>query len=114
MLFTTMEEYIAYFQQSIDADRGDLEELQDYFYAQLGRLDHLIKTISWENFWVNFPEILVIDAKLTMLLDCRAFQDFSNQELIEIIEKDYRSYFKEMCGYDLRTETKHSMVFNIL
>ncbi|WP_441316288.1 DUF7006 family protein, partial [Enterococcus sp. PF-3] len=42
------------------------------------------------------------------------FDDFSNEDIIRIVENDYRTYFKELCGYDLSMDPKHSMIFNVL
>ncbi|MDA9461011.1 DUF7006 family protein [Enterococcus mundtii] len=43
------------------------------------------------------------------------FDDFFNEVIIiRIVEDDYRTYFKELCGYNLHMEPKHSMIFNVL
>jgi len=40
-------------------------------------------------------------------------QEFSSNEIIRITENDYRTYFKELCGYNLSMKTENSMIFNI-
>lgn len=36
-----------------------------------------------------------------------------NSELIRMIEQYYSTYYKELCGYNLNMETKHSLIFNM-
>ncbi|MHA6124537.1 DUF7006 family protein [Enterococcus mundtii] len=42
------------------------------------------------------------------------FDNFSDEAIIRMVETDYRTYFKELCGYDLSMEPKHSIIFNVL
>lgn len=74
----------------------------------------MIESISDETFWQVFPEILGIDAKVTLVIELLNYKEFSDEEIIRIAENDYATYFKELCGYNLKIETKHSIVFNIL
>lgn len=87
--------------------------LEDYLEKQLERLNQLIDEISKETFWKVFPKILGIDAKLSLLADLSKYEDFSEADIIRIIESDYQNYFKELCGYDLSMQTKYSIVFNV-
>lgn len=114
MLFSTEEEYIVYFQQSLNKERNDVKHLEEYLEKERLRLNQLISLISEENFWEILPKILGIDAKLNLLIELIKYEDFSNDEILQITENDYRRYFKELCGYDLNTKTKHSIIFNIL
>lgn len=108
------QDYIDYFKTTIKCAGKVREPLTAYLNEQLDKLDQLIATISQENFWDTFPEILGVDAKLALLVELLLFDDFSNKEIIQMIENDYKSYFKELCGYDLKTKTKPSMVFTII
>lgn len=112
-LFTTKIEYIDYFKENLASERKKSKELDAYLTKQFYHLEQLTNTISQETFWQLFPEILGIDAKLNLICELMPFEDFSNDEIIRLAENDYRDYFKELCGYDLKSETKHSMVFNI-
>ncbi|WP_431383832.1 DUF7006 family protein [Enterococcus casseliflavus] len=49
---------------------------------------------------------------MSLLADLSKYEDFSEADIIRIIESDYQNYFKELCGYDLSMQTKYSMVFN--
>lgn len=113
MLFNTKNEYTEYFQRALDDETSRRQVLADFLEQQLDLMEQLTLNISYENFWKVFPEILGIDAKLTLLVELIQFNDFSEEEIIRIIETDYRNYFKELCGFDLNTKTKHSMIFNI-
>lgn len=114
MLFTTKEEYQHYFQKKLMNERENYPQLTKYVSAQFLRLEELITCISQETFWQVFPEILGIDARLSLLVEMIKFDDFSVQEILRIIEQDYPTYFKELSGYDLNAKPKHSMVFNVV
>lgn len=108
------QDYINYFKNTINCAGKEREQLTAYLNEQLCKLNQLISTISQETFWEIFPEILGVDAKLALLVELLLFDDFTNKEIIQMIENDYKSYFKELCGYDLKTKTKPSMVFTII
>ncbi|MFS0934471.1 hypothetical protein ACFDAA_18085 [Enterococcus casseliflavus] len=111
ILFETKKDYIDHFKTIFTSDNTVLNA---YFNNQVTHLNQLTQEISQETFWQLFPEILGIDAKLTLLTELIQFDEFSNEEILRIVENDYRSYFKELCGYDLITEPKHSMIFNVV
>lgn len=113
MLFATKKEYVNYFQKEIDRLPREKDTLEDYLEKQVERLNQLIEAISKETFWEVIPQILGIDAKLGLLVDLSRYEEFSDNDIIRIIESDYKNYFKELCGYDLSMETKNSIVFNV-
>lgn len=113
MLFTSKKEYIDYFRYELYDKCNEETELEAYLNSQLSNLEKLTANISKETFWEIFPEILGIDAKLNLLVELSTFEDFSKDEIIRIIENDYKNYFRELCGYDLSTKTRPSMIFNI-
>ena len=110
-LFETKKDYIDQFKTRITRDN---KELKTYFNNQVTHLNQLTQAISQDTFWQLFPKILGIDAKLALLTELIQFEEFSNEEILRIVETDYRSYFKELCGYDLITEPKHSIIFNVV
>ncbi|WP_445666856.1 DUF7006 family protein, partial [Enterococcus mundtii] len=60
------------------------------------------------------PEVLGIDAKLTLIAELIRYDDFSTQEILRLVETDYRTYLKELCGYKRSMDPKHSMIFNVV
>lgn len=112
-LFTSKETYLAHFEESYKKCCKELKELNDYIDEQFKQLEQLIAKISEENFWQLFPKVLGIDAKLNLVEELIQFEEFSEEEIIRITESDYVTYFKELCGYDLSMETKHSIIFNV-
>ena len=110
----TKQDYRNYFNTTIEDAGKEREPLAAYLNEQLDKLEQLTAKISQETFWTIFPEILGVDAKLALLVELLLFDDFTNKEIIQMIENDYKSYFKELCGYDMRTKTKPSMVFTII
>lgn len=109
-LFETEEAYKQYFQEGLGEDN---EELHLYLNEQFIQLDQLLEALTSDSFWHIFPKILGIDARLSLLTELIQFDDFCPTDIIRIVETDYQSYFKELCGYDLSMETKHSIVFNV-
>lgn len=102
-----------YFQQSLKKKEKERNALSRYMEEQFERLNQLIDGVSKDSFWDVFPEILGIDAKLTLLIELASFENFSNKDIIRIVENDYKNYFKELCGYDLKMKPKPSMIFNV-
>ncbi|MEC5317141.1 hypothetical protein NGF69_16385 [Enterococcus casseliflavus] len=109
----TAKIYIDYFEKELANEGNKRARLKKYMTSLFERLVELTSSISPETFWAVFPEILGIDAKLTLLLELISFDDFSNDEIIRIVETDYQTYFKELCGYDLNQETKPSIIFTV-
>lgn len=110
----TKTDYIKQFQEALAQAEPERTTLAAYLDSQVKKLDQLIEGISQETFWQVFPEILGIDAKLTLLTELIPFEDFSNEEIIRIVENDYRDYFKELCGYNLKMKDMPSIIFNVL
>ncbi|MBS7576940.1 MULTISPECIES: hypothetical protein [unclassified Enterococcus] len=102
-------------QIEVEVENSDAAILKNYNLTLLKELDTLIKEISSENFWEIIPKILGIDSKLNLLnfflLESDAVSN--SKEIIEIIEKDYLSYNKELCGYRLNETPSYSLIFDI-
>lgn len=113
MLFTSKKEYVDHFRDELYDKCNEDVEFEVYLNSQICNLEKLTTNISKDTFWQLFPEILGIDAKLNLLVELSTFENFSTDEIIRIIENDYKNYFKELCGYDLSMETRHSMIFNV-
>ncbi|NMP59749.1 hypothetical protein HI921_15010 [Enterococcus mundtii] len=97
-------------------DKRENEELNAYLTQQFEELNQLISTISPDNFWENLPKIIGIDAKLTLMAEiiCYDYSKLPIKEILRLVETDYRTYFKELCGNDLSANNKYSMVFNVV
>lgn len=110
----TKNDYIKLFQAALEQAGRERTTLTTYLDSQVKKFDQLIECISQENFWQKFPEILGVDAKLMLLTELVPFEDFTNEEIIRIVENAYRDYFKELCGYDLKTKDKPSIIFHVI
>lgn len=111
----TKDEYMRQFKESIPPEKRESEELNAYLTQQFEQLDQLTSTVSPDNFWENIPRILGIDAKLTLMSELIRY-DYNIipiKEIIRIIETDYRTYFKELCGNNLSTNNHYSMITNV-
>lgn len=113
-VFTTKEEYLLGFEELFGDKNKGSEELELYFNKQINYLDLLLNELTKENFWQIIPKIMGIDSKLVLLTEMIPFEDFSNSSIIRIIENDYPNYYKELCGYNINTEAKHSLIFNVM
>lgn len=90
--------------------------IQSYVTLQVTRLEDLMRSLSNTNFWNEIPTILGIDSKLVLLRELLVTIedfDFTDEEVLNIIEQDYRYYNKELCGYKLNDVTSHSLIFKI-
>ncbi|MGM9903014.1 hypothetical protein A5844_001704 [Enterococcus sp. 10A9_DIV0425] len=114
MKVTTRENYISGFYQALKETNRKPEEAKKYIDKQVNRLDQLLENISKDTFWEILPEILGIDSKLMVFLELINYEEYTVDEIIQLAEKDYRYYTKELCGYEINMETKHSMIFNLL
>ncbi|WP_373193620.1 hypothetical protein [Enterococcus sp. RIT-PI-f] len=112
-VFTTKEEYIHRFKEILDIKVKNSKTIQDYLNLQFEMIDSISEKIDQESFWELLPAIIGIDAKLLLIIELLSFEDFSDDEIIRIVESDYRNYFKELCGYDLSMIARHSIVFNV-
>jgi len=112
----TKDSYLFQLQESMPQDKRETEELNEYLMQQFEQLNQFISTISPDNFTENFPKILGIDAKLTLMAEliCYDYSKLPIQEILRIVETDYRTYFKELCGNELSTKHNYSMVFNVV
>lgn len=114
-MITSKEEYLAGFYAIFNEieKRKEHKQLAVYLNDQLNHFERLLEKISEERFWQVFPELLGIDARMSLVAELIRLADFSEEEIIRIAESDYATYFKELCGYDLSMETKHSIIFNV-
>lgn len=112
--FKTKYEYMKQFQTALDQAGPERTALTNYLHMQFKKLDLLIESISGRTFWQVFPEILGIDAKLTLLTEIIPFGDLSSEEIIRIVESEYQYHFKELCGYDLKENDNPSMFFQLV
>ncbi|MRI72995.1 hypothetical protein FDP51_02990 [Enterococcus mundtii] len=112
--FFTKEAYLEGFQSTFEeAEKRASEDLKVYLNTQIQRLETLVSQICQENFWKLLPEILGIDAKMSLVVDLIDFDHCSDVEILRIVESEYSTYFKELCGYNRSMDPKHSMIFNV-
>ncbi|WP_429968282.1 DUF7006 family protein [Enterococcus sp. AZ046] len=71
-----------------------------------------MEDLTRESFWQWWSKILKTDVKLSLVKKLVHFENFSSKEVVRIAETEYRTFFKELCGYDLSMESKHLMIFN--
>lgn len=116
MIFDNTEMYVNSFYESFEKiyKKRKSESLKQYINHEIKQLRKLVESVTISNFWQVIPRVLGIDAKLSIVLELIRFEDFSEEDIIRITESDYKSYFKELCGYTLDTETNLSIVFNVL
>lgn len=109
----TTNDYIDYYQTILDSVEGQRTELVSYLKQQTQQLKYLMQMVSEETFWQVFPKILGIDARLSILIELIPYEEFSDTEIIRIIETDYKVYFKELCGYTKASKPVPSLLFQM-
>lgn len=92
--------------------------IEDYYNQLVIQMERLIASISAETFWKVFPKLIGIDSRLALLNELVELLKDDNlslepEELINWIEKDYKYYTKELCGYNLISETNCSLIFQV-
>ncbi|NMP59689.1 DUF7006 family protein [Enterococcus mundtii] len=110
----TKDEYMRQFQDTVTQAKRETGELEAYLAQQFEQLNQLTNVVSPANFWETLPEVLGIDAKLTLIAELIRYDDVSMQEILRLVETDYRTYLKELCGNELSAETNHSLVFHVV
>lgn len=112
----TKDEYMRQFKENIPHDKRESEELNEYLAQQFEQLNQLTSTVSPDNFWEKLPRVLGIDAKLSLIdeLIRYDYNSLSTKEILQIVEIDYRTYFKELCGNQLNPTNNYSMIFNVV
>lgn len=110
----TKKDYMARFQEDVTQSNRRTEELNAYLEKQYNRLEQLTTGVLPENLWQTIAEVLGIDARLSLVTELIRYEDFSLEDILRIVEEDYRTYYKELCGYDLKTETTPSLIFNVV
>lgn len=93
--------------------KEEAPELYAYMNDLFDQLSLLLNGLTEETYWQRMPYILGIDAKLFLLTESIALETFSERELIRLTEQDYRTYYQEICGYDLSMEPRHSLIFHV-
>lgn len=90
--------------------------IKNYIENQVQKLKELIEALMSANFWIDIPIIMGIYSKLVLLreliITIEDF-DFTDEEVLKIVEQDYPYYKKELCGYKLNDVTSHSLIFKI-
>lgn len=90
--------------------------IQRYIQFQINKLQDLMKELTGTSFWKEIPTILGVDSKLVLLRELLVTIDdfgFTDEEVLNMVEQDYRYYNKELCGYNLNDMTSHSLIFKI-
>ncbi|MGC5455862.1 DUF7006 family protein [Enterococcus faecium] len=79
----------------------------------LQEINQLVVSVNEKNFFFVMSNMLGIDAKLQILSFFLEEQDetISEREIMSICENDYKSYFKEICGYNLMETSPNSLHF---
>lgn len=110
------QEYFSYYYFNFKETKENFEQekIEEYCEKNLTEYGQLIESISKNNFWEVLPKILGLDAKMNLISELSNLEDFSANEIIRITENDYKTYFKELCGYDLSVEKKNSIVFTVV
>lgn len=112
------QKYINCWEKKLEPYFNRYITLEDYSKQLFTELEELITQISPETFGNIIPQVLGIDARLSLLSELAHLliedTDLKPEELLTWIEEDYRSYTKELCGYSLTSITNCSIIYNVI
>lgn len=112
--YLTKKDYIDHFRKIVPPNKQNTKELEQCLVDQFNRLNDLNAKVMPENFWQTLLEVLGIDAKLSIITELAQYEEFSMEDILRIVETDYRSYYQELCGYGFKAQTKPSIIFNVV
>lgn len=112
------EEYIESWYNTFNTYFDQYGCIEAYCKQLLQDMRTLVDRISSDTFWELFPHVLGIDARLALLGELIDLLKDDNlgigsNELIAWVEKDYPYYTKELCGYNLNSQTNYSLIFQV-
>lgn len=113
---TTLEDYKNRFKQALLPIKKETldPQLTAFLEKQFDELEDYLRRFPKESFWTILPYVMGIDAKLVLFIELIRLDEFDAAEILRIIETDYKTYTKELCGYDLSMEPPHSLIFQVL
>lgn len=116
--FMNINDYIQSWEETFRPFFNRYVLIEIYYNQLVKKVNQLIEDVSPETFWEVFPELLGIDARLALLnelVELLPDEDLALEpgDLINWIEKDYKFYTKELCGYKLNSKTNCSIIFQV-
>ncbi|KPG72918.1 DUF7006 family protein [Enterococcus sp. RIT-PI-f] len=110
-----------YFEQMISRQLH-VNELQvdsligQYIVELKKKFEQTLSEINGKNFWSVYPILMGLDARFVLLdsLLSIADLDLAEEELIQMVEKDYLTINKELCGYAMNETPHESLIFTII
>lgn len=116
--FTNLIEYIQSWEKIFRPFCNRYALIESYYNQLIKDFEQLIEELNTETFWEIFPKVLGIDARLALLnelIELLQAEDLAidPKDLVALIEKDYKFYTKELCGYNLNSKTNCSLIFQV-
>lgn len=114
-LFLTEQEYFNYFEQfysdTFFSSKYPLvcEEMKDICIE----IKKKIKQINSDNYFKTHSEILALDSRMQIILSLINLSELSEQDIVNFSKNDYKYYFTELCGFNIRDKIPCSLYFSI-
>ncbi|MCH4177748.1 MAG: hypothetical protein LKF43_09610 [Streptococcaceae bacterium] len=97
-------------------ENGNNQDFKNYISSMKHDFLSLISQFNQSNFWQLYPKILGIDSKL-QLLNFFIFEndddEIETQEILRIVELDYKNYYKEAMGYRINEYLMDSLLYMV-
>lgn len=89
--------------------------IRQYIETLQQEFEQTLAEINGKNFWSHYPILMGLDARFVLLDSLLALSDIdlTEQELIQMVEKDYVTINKEFCGYTLNEKPHESLFFAV-
>jgi hypothetical protein len=115
-VFDNAEVYFDYFEKKCDelAKYEQNYRVVEEIHKVREEMLEVIDAITPDTFFYSVSKVLGYDARLQILIEMvNDFPTLSNEQIVELSRRDYKSYSKELCGYCLRDKVPHSLYFSV-
>ncbi|WP_312540638.1 DUF7006 family protein [Enterococcus sp.] len=110
-----------YFEQMISRQLQVNEQRVDSLIGQYivelkKKFEQTLSDINGQNFWSVYPILMGLDARFVLLDSLLSIidLDLAEEEVIQLVEKDYLTINKELCGYAMNETPHESLIFTII
>ncbi|WP_313509890.1 DUF7006 family protein [Enterococcus sp.] len=77
--------------------------------------EQTLSEINGQNFWSVYPILMGLDARFVLLDSLLSIADHDlEEEVIQMVKKDYLTINKELCGYAMNETPHESLIFTII
>jgi hypothetical protein len=109
----TLSNYFYYFDEKFKAE--NLDTLYEHYRSLKSLISSQVALVSEQNFLSVLEVVLITDAKIHIITELMTdnFFDLSQEEIIDLAEKDSLVYYQQMMGGEIHLENSLLDLSNI-